>query len=201
LIAIVDYGMGNLKSVRKALSYLDIESVITSEAKGIAESTGIIVPGVGAFPDAMQTMKSKGLDRVIIEEASKGKPILGICLGMQLLFEESYEIEKCHGLGLLKGSIVKIDESVKVPHMGWNDLKLEKECELFKEADENSFVYFVHSYYAKPAEEGIVNAYASYGGKVPAIVSKDNIYGIQFHPEKSGEAGIRILKRFGEMVR
>jgi imidazole glycerol-phosphate synthase subunit HisH len=201
LIAIVDYGMGNLKSVRKALFYLDIESVITSEAKGIAESTGIIVPGVGAFPDAMQTMKSKGLDRVIIEEAAKGKPILGICLGMQLLFEESYEIEKCHGLGLLKGSIVKIDESVKVPHMGWNDLKLEKECELFKEADENSFVYFVHSYYAKPVEEGIVNAYASYGGKVPAIVSKDNIYGIQFHPEKSGEAGIRILKRFGEMVK
>jgi imidazole glycerol-phosphate synthase subunit HisH len=201
LIAIVDYGMGNLKSVQKALSYLGIKSVITSEAKEIAQSKGIIVPGVGAFPDAMQTMKSKGLDKVIIEEAGKGKAVLGICLGMQLLFEESYEIEKCHGLGLLKGSIVKIDESVKVPHMGWNDLKLEKECELFKEADENPFVYFVHSYYAQPAEEGIVNAYASYGGKVPAIVSKGNIYGIQFHPEKSGEAGIRILKRFGEMVK
>jgi imidazole glycerol-phosphate synthase subunit HisH len=201
LIAIVDYGMGNLKSVQKALSYLDIESVITSEGKEIAKSRGIIVPGVGAFPDAIQNLKSKGLDKVIIEEAGKGRIVLGICLGMQLLFEESYEIEKCQGLGLLKGSIVKIEESVKVPHMGWNDLKLEKECELFKESDESSFVYFVHSYYAQPAQEGIVNAYASYGGKVPAIVSKDNIYGIQFHPEKSGEAGMRILKRFGEMVK
>jgi glutamine amidotransferase len=200
MIAIVDYGVGNLKSVQNALKALNIPSVISSDNEEIANSRSIIVPGVGAFPDAMKNMKAKGLDKVIISAANKGKPILGICLGMQLFFEESYEIKKCQGLGFFKGTIVKLEGSIKIPHMGWNNLSFEKFTPLLQGVVENKYVYFVHSYYAEVHEKGIVNAYCTYEKKIPAIVSKGNIFGMQFHPEKSGEAGMKLLENFGRIV-
>ncbi|MGK0466332.1 imidazole glycerol phosphate synthase subunit HisH [Clostridium sp.] len=200
MIAIVDYGVGNLKSVQNALKMLNIPSIISSDKEEIAKSRSIIVPGVGAFPDAMKNMKAKGLDKVIISAAKKGKPILGICLGMQLFFEESYEIETCQGLGFFKGNIVKLEGSIKIPHMGWNSLSFENSTPLLSGVEENNYVYFVHSYYAEVHEEGIVNAYTTYEKKIPAIVSKGNIFGMQFHPEKSGEAGMKLLENFGRLV-
>ena len=200
MIAIVDYGVGNLKSVQNALKSMNIPSKISSDSEEIARSRSIIVPGVGAFPDAMKNMRGKGLDKVIKAEAKKGKPILGICLGMQLFFEESEEIEKCQGLGLLKGNIKKLEGSIKIPHMGWNSLSFETYTPLLHGASENKYVYFVHSYYAEVCEKGIVNAYSMYEKKIPAIVSKGNIFGMQFHPEKSGEYGMKLLKNFVEVV-
>ncbi|MCM8711449.1 imidazole glycerol phosphate synthase subunit HisH [Clostridium sp. SYSU_GA19001] len=199
MIAIIDYGMGNLRSVQKALEYLDVPSKITSDIEEIKNSSKIIIPGVGAFPDAMENMKKMGLDIVVKEEAKKGKGILGICLGMQLLFEESEEIIKCEGLGLFKGSIKKIKGNVKVPHMGWNNLIFEEDCRLLYGVKEGSYVYFVHSYYAEIGQEKILNAYTLYDRKIPGIVSKDNVFGMQFHPEKSGDCGIKMLKNFGEL--
>jgi glutamine amidotransferase len=200
MIAIVDYGVGNLKSVQNALNTLNIPSVISSDKEEIANSRSIIVPGVGAFPDAMKNLRDMGLDVVIKRAAKEGKPILGICLGMQLFFEQSEEIEKCEGLGLLKGNIVKLEGSIKIPHMGWNDLIFETNSPLVAGLVENSYVYFVHSYYAQVGEENIVNAYSMYEKKIPAIVSKGNIFGLQFHPEKSGEAGMKLLKNFGGII-
>jgi glutamine amidotransferase len=200
MIAIVDYGVGNLKSVQNALNALKIPSIISSDNEEIANSSSIIVPGVGAFPDAMKNMKERGLDKVIISEAKGGKPILGICLGMQLFFEESYELEKCQGLGFFKGSIKKLEGAIKIPHMGWNSLSFETYTPLLKGVEENKYVYFVHSYYAEVHEEGIVNAYSTYEKKIPAIVSKGNIFGMQFHPEKSDECGMKLLENFGRLV-
>lgn len=201
MIAIVDYGMGNLKSVVNALDSLDVQSIITSDKKTILNSEGIILPGVGAFPDAIDSIRSAGIDKTLEDAVNMRKPILGICLGMQLLFDESEEVKTSKGLGFLKGKIKKMDIDLKVPHMGWNSLKYEKASPILDGIEENSFVYFVHSYYAVVEEEGILNAYADYEVKVPAVVSKGNVFGIQFHPEKSGEVGLKILKNFGEMVK
>ncbi|GCD11956.1 imidazole glycerol phosphate synthase subunit HisH [Clostridium tagluense] len=200
MIAIVDYGVGNLKSVQNALKAINIPSIISSDKEEIAKSRSIIVPGVGAFPDAMKNLRDKGLDVVIKRAAETGKPILGICLGMQLFFEESEEIERCTGLGLLKGTVKKLEGSIKIPHMGWNDLSFETYTALLEGVVEHSYVYFVHSYYAKVGEDNIVNAYTMYEKKIPAIVSKGNIFGLQFHPEKSGEAGMKLLKNFGGIM-
>ena len=200
MIAIVDYGVGNLKSVQNALKSLNIPSIISSDKDEIAKGTSLILPGVGAFPDAMKNLKDMGLDIVIKTVAKEGKPILGICLGMQLLFEESDEIEKCNGLGLLKGNIKKLEGSIKIPHMGWNDLFFETYTPILKAVVEHSYVYFVHSYYAQVGEEDIVNAFSMYEKKIPAIVSKGNIFGLQFHPEKSGETGMKLLLNFGRMM-
>ncbi len=201
MIAIVDYGMGNLRSVENALDFLGIQSIITSDKETILNSDGIILPGVGAFPDAIDNIKEAGLDKVLKEAVNKGKPLLGICLGMQLLFEESDEVKLSKGLGFLKGRIEKLNIDLKVPHMGWNSLNMEKESPILNGIKKGSHVYFVHSYYAVTGEEGILNAYADYGVKVPGVVSKGNVYGIQFHPEKSGEIGLRMLKNFGEMIK
>lgn len=201
MIAIVDYGMGNLRSVENALDFLGIESIITSDKETILNSDGIILPGVGAFPDAIDNIKEVGLDKVLKEAVNKGKPLLGICLGMQLLFEESDEVKLSKGLGFLKGRIEKLNIDLKVPHMGWNSLNMEKKSPILNGIKKGSHVYFVHSYYAVTGEEGILNAYADYGVKVPGVVSKGNVYGIQFHPEKSGEIGLRMLKNFGEMIK
>lgn len=201
MIAIVDYGMGNLRSVENALDFLGIKSIITSDKETILNSDGIILPGVGAFPDAIDNIKEAGLDKVLKEAVNKGKPLLGICLGMQLLFEESDEVKLSKGLGFLKGRIEKLNIDLKVPHMGWNSLNMEKESPILNGIKKGSHVYFVHSYYAVTGEEGILNAYADYGVKVPGVVSKGNVYGIQFHPEKSGEIGLRMLKNFGEMIK
>ncbi|ADL53588.1 imidazole glycerol phosphate synthase subunit HisH [Clostridium cellulovorans] len=201
MIAIIDYGMGNLKSVWKSLNYLNIPSVITDDPKVIKEAGGIIIPGVGAFPDAMKNIREAGLETVIKEEAKAGKPILGVCLGMQLLFETGEEMVRTEGLGLLKGTVKKIEEEVKVPHMGWNNLKFDVDSPLLKGVKEGSYAYYVHSYYASIEEEGILNAYSEYGRQIPGLVSKGNVFGAQFHPEKSGESGMQILKNFGELVK
>lgn len=201
MIAVVDYGMGNLRSVENAMNLLNIDSIITSDRETILRSDGIILPGVGAFPDAIDNIKNAEIDIILKKAVAKGTPLLGICLGMQLLFEESEEIKRCTGLGFLKGKVKKMNVSLKVPHMGWNSLKYEKDSLILKGIEENSFVYFVHSYYAVVGEEGILNAYAGYEVKVPGVVSKGNVFGLQFHPEKSGEIGLRILRNFGEMVK
>lgn len=201
MITIIDYGMGNLKSVENALHLLEIDCKITNDKNDILNSKGIILPGVGAFPDAINNIRELGLDEVIEEAVKKGTPLLGICLGMQLLFESSEEGTSSRGLGLLKGKIEKLQVDLKVPHMGWNSLNYEVKSPILKDIEEGSHVYFVHSYYAVIEEAENLNAYANYGVKVPGVVSKDNIYGIQFHPEKSGDIGLKMLKNFGEMVK
>lgn len=201
MISIVDYGMGNLLSVQKGLSYVGMESIITSNKDELLKSRGIILPGVGAFPDAMDNLRKTGIDKILIQAAEMKKPLMGICLGMQLLFEESEEVRKCKGLGLLPGKIVKLKGKVKIPHMGWNSLKLINPVGLLDGIKEESYVYFVHSYYAEIEDKSIINAESFYGVEVPAVVSKENIFGMQFHPEKSGEIGIKMLKNFGELVK
>ncbi|MCY6960501.1 imidazole glycerol phosphate synthase subunit HisH [Clostridium brassicae] len=201
MIAIVDYGMGNLKSVQNALNAVNIQSTITSNNEVILNCKGIILPGVGAFPEAINHIEELKLDKTLKEAVSKGIPLLGICLGMQLLFEEGDEIMLSKGLGFLKGRIEEIKGNVKVPHMGWNSLKIEKKSNLLKGIKEGDYVYFVHSYYAVVEEDGILNSYVDYEVKVPGVVSKKNVYGIQFHPEKSGDIGLKILKNFGEMIK
>lgn len=200
MIAIVDYGMGNLRSVHKALEYLGIEAFITSDNKKVIESDGIILPGVGAFPDAMKCLNETGLADTLKAAVEKGKPLLGICLGMQLLFEESYEVKYSKGLGFMNGAIRKFEVDLKIPHMGWNSLNIEKNSNILRDVKNGSYVYFVHSFYADIKEENILEASTTYGIKVPAVVGKGNVYGAQFHPEKSGEPGMKILKNFGELV-
>lgn len=201
MISIIDYGMGNLKSVENALHLLGIECVITNDKDEISKSKGIILPGVGAFPDAIKNIREAGLHKVMEEAVKKGTPLLGICLGMQLLFECSEEGGISTGLGFLKGKIEKLKVDYKIPHMGWNSLNYEVQSPILNGIDEGSYVYFVHSYYAVIEGNNILNAYADYGVKVPGVVSSGNVYGIQFHPEKSGDVGLKMLKNFGEMVK
>lgn len=201
MIAVIDYGAGNIFSVKNALDYLKLESVITSNKNEIENADAIILPGVGAFPSAMNQLGKSGLIETIKSESQK-KPFLGICLGMQLLFEKSYEFEECKGLGLIAGEVIKMEEpDLIIPHMGWNKLEIQNECVLTNKLDENSYVYFVHSYKANCREENI-SAYSVYGGKVPALVHDGKyVYGAQFHPEKSGETGLAILKNFGGLIK
>lgn len=200
MIAIVDYGVGNLKSVYKALVKLGFSTMITSEKEDIEKSKAIILPGVGAFKDAMEHLKASELVDCIKDNVKGGKPILGICLGMQLLYDISYEDGSWEGLGLLKGEIIQFPNHLKVPHMGWNRLKKKVEDPIGKDITEGEYVYFVHSYYLKPqrAEEVVFEAY--YGVDVPAVIRQKNILGMQFHPEKSGETGMKLLKNFGELI-
>ena len=200
MIAIIDYGAGNLFSVRNALNYLGLENIITSDKEEIIKAKRLILPGVGAFGDAMDKLNNSGLAETVKAEAVK-KPFLGICLGMQLLFEKSCEFGEQEGLGLIKGSVklMKPEGNLAVPQMGWNSLEYNKECFLLNGIDEGQYVYFVHSY-AADCSGDYVYAYADYGGKVPALVGNGGtVYGAQFHPEKSGEAGLEILRRFGEL--
>lgn len=194
-IAIIDYGMGNLRSVQKAFESFGATCSITSDSKEILSSSGVILPGVGAFPDAMESIKKLGFDVALKKAVDKKTPILGICLGMQLLFDSSSEIRDTKGLGLIKGNIEKFEVDLKIPHMGWNNLNIIKENALLEGVKNNSYVYFVHSYYAKLNEQNL-NADTVYGIKVPAVVSSGNVFGTQFHPEKSGEPGIQMLKNF-----
>ena len=197
MIAIIDYDAGNIKSVEKALQYLGEEAVITRDAGEILMADKVILPGVGAFGDAMEKLNRYGLVPVIHEVVEKGIPFLGICLGLQLMFESSEEAPGVEGLGLLKGKIVRIPEGdgLKVPHMGWNSLSFPKEGRLFAGIPENSYVYFVHSYYLQ-AEEDIVTATAEYGVTIHASVEKGNVFACQFHPEKSSKWGLKILENF-----
>lgn len=200
MISIIDYGMGNLRSVQKALEYIGKEAVITSDRDEIEKSSGIILPGVGAFPDAIESLKNRELDIVLKRAVDNNKPILGICLGMQLLFEESEEVNLNRGVGFLKGTVKKLYGDIKIPHMGWNSLKLERDCALLKSVEEGSYVYFVHSFYAEMGNRENLNAVSFYGIDVPAVVSSGNLFGVQFHPEKSGEVGIQMLRNFAELT-
>ncbi|HHT7236671.1 MULTISPECIES: imidazole glycerol phosphate synthase subunit HisH [Bacillus] len=199
MIAIIDYGMGNIRSVEQALKYIGAEYIITDHKEEILRSDGIILPGVGTFPKAMDVLEEKNLVCVLKEVGSSGKPLLGICLGMQLLFEKSEELQNCNGLNLLPGVIRKLKVPYKIPHMGWNELKKEGEILLWNGVEDGSFVYYVHSYYADCPNE-IVYGSSEYGVKVPGFVAKGNIFGAQFHPEKSGEIGMQMLKNFKGVV-
>ena len=199
MIAIVDYGVGNLFSLKSSIDALGVESMVTSDESVLRSADKIILPGVGAFLDAVQKLRATGLDRVVVEEAQKGKELMGICLGMQMLFEKSFEYGEWEGLGLLKGEIVPlkgfIPEDLKIPHMGWNRLIFKKDTPIFKYINNGDAVYFVHSYHAVGCDESVC-AVSEYGSEVTAAVSLGNIHGCQFHPEKSGKVGLAILKAF-----
>lgn len=199
MTAIVDYGVGNLFSLQSSLDAIGEESIITGKREELEKTERIILPGVGAFGDAADKLRETGLDTVVKDLAREGKSILGICLGMQLLFEKSYEFGEHEGLGLLKGSIVMIDvpdtEKYKLPQMGWNSLHIKREHPLLRYVREGDFVYFVHSFMASDCEDSII-AVTEYGTEVTAAVAKDNVWGTQFHPEKSGNIGLNILRAF-----
>lgn len=201
MIAIIDYQLGNVKSIQNAMERLEIPYIVTNQKEEIQKANGIILPGVGTFAAAMKNLKNLDLISVLKERKEEGIPILGICLGMQILFEIGYEVEKVDGLGFLQGKVEKIETEEKLPHMGWNELYFSKENEFQKIIKEGSDVYFVHSYMAKPVEEDVI-AYAIYGEKrIPAIVGRRNVLGCQFHPEKSGKVGEKILYTWKEMIR
>ena len=201
MIAIIDYDAGNLKSVEKALLSMNEECIITRDSKEILTADKVILPGVGAFGDAMDKLKSFELDKVIKEVAAKGTPFLGICLGLQLLFEGSDESQGVEGLHILDGSIKKIPdkEGLKIPHIGWNSLDLINQGRLFKGLSKEPYVYFVHSYYLEAADNNIVKATTEYSTTIHASVEKDNVFACQFHPEKSSTVGLQILKNFTEI--
>lgn len=201
MIAIIDYDAGNIKSVEKALLSLGEEPVITRDREQILNADKVILPGVGAFGDAMQKLKEHGMDKVIHEVVAKGTPFLGICLGLQLLFERSDEAPGIEGLGVLRGEILRIPdmEGLKIPHMGWNSLRLINDGRLFRGLDDESYVYFVHSYYLKAADERIVKATTEYSTLIHAAVEQGNVFACQFHPEKSSDTGLHILKNFVEL--
>ncbi|MCH5193061.1 MAG: imidazole glycerol phosphate synthase subunit HisH [Oscillospiraceae bacterium] len=200
MIAVIDYGAGNIFSVKNALDYLGYENRLTKSAEDIKNAEGIILPGVGAFPWAMKMLNESGLVDTIKTEAKK-KPFLGICLGMQLLFDKGFEFEECGGLGLISGHVDKMDEpDLVIPHMGWNKLEKNHDCPLLEGLSDNEYVYFVHSYKAFCEDENLY-AYCEYGHKVSALVSDGKtVFGAQFHPEKSGETGLKILKNFVGMT-
>ena len=203
MIAIVDYGVGNLYSLHSSFKCIGADVKVTSDEKVIRAADKILLPGVGAFEDAANKLRASGLDKVICEEVKNGKPLLGICLGMQMLFERSFEFGEHEGLGLIKGSIRPISDVIpkglKIPHIGWNALKFcGEKNEIFKYINEGDFVYFVHSFYGADCDESVI-ATSEYGAPLTAAVAKGNVYGMQFHPEKSGEVGLNILKAFCEI--
>lgn len=201
MIAIIDYGAGNLQSVKKAFDFIGAESVITDNPEIIKDCDRILLPGVGSFGDAMESMTEKNLVEVIRNEALSGKPFLGICLGLQLLFEESEESPGVKGLGIFKGKIKKFPAhmGLKIPHIGWNSLLIKQKDTLFKGIPENSYVYFVHSYYLHAEDENEIATVTNYGIDFHSAVGKDNIFATQFHPEKSGDVGLQILRNFASM--
>jgi glutamine amidotransferase len=201
MIAIIDYGVGNLYSISHSLSYLGLENAVTRDGQTILNADKLILPGVGAFGDARQKLRDTGMDTLVLQKAAAGTPLLGICLGMQLLFEKSYEYGEHAGLGLLKGRVVdmngRIPENLMIPHIGWNGMIFKRKHKLLRYLREGDCVYFVHSFYAEDCEESLI-ATAEYGRELTAIVAKDNVMGCQFHPEKSGEVGLNILRAFCE---
>jgi glutamine amidotransferase len=202
MVAIIDYGVGNLFSLKSSLKEIGAEAVVTADEKLIAAADRIILPGVGAYEDAARKLRESGMADVVKREAAAGKPMMGICLGMQLMFDVGYEYGVHEGLGLIRGSVRPISdvipEGYKIPHIGWNLLKFRKESPLFKYIKEDDYVYFVHSYYAAECDESVI-AVTEYGAELTAAVANGNVYGCQFHPEKSGEVGMKILKAFMEL--
>lgn len=202
MIAIVDYGVGNLFSLASSLRAIGCEAVVTGDAQMVRAADKLILPGVGAFADAIKKLRDSTLDRVIVEEAQNGKPLLGICLGMQMLFEKSFEYGEHTGLGLIQGQVVpmagSIPDSLKIPHIGWNALNFKRESPLFQYIHDGDYVYFVHSYYAADCGQALL-ATTEYGRELTAAVGDNNVFGCQFHPEKSGSVGLNILRAFCEM--
>ena len=202
MIAIIDYGAGNIQSVSKALAHIGCEAFITRDKDKILKADGAVLPGVGSFGDTMDTMTEYGIKDTVIEYTKSGKPFLGICLGLQLLFPKSEESPDAEGLGIFDGSITKIPsgEGLKIPHIGWNSLDIKKNDGLFKGIGKNPYVYFVHSYFLNASDKSIVSAQTEYGVTIDAAVEKGNIFATQFHPEKSGETGLKILRNFADIV-
>ena len=209
MIAVIDYGVGNLFSLLSSLNYVGLDTKLTNNIEEIKNAKGIILPGVGAFRDAIGNLEKYGLKETLINEAKNGKPFLGICLGMQMLFEKSYEYGEYKGLGLINGTVEEIkkyipeNSDLKIPHMGWNSLIINerfKNDKILKDVDNNEYVYYVHSYFAKTDMKNIVT-YSEYGTKIPGIVKNENVYGMQFHPEKSGDTGLKLLKNWGELIK
>jgi len=200
MIAIINYGMGNLCSVANAFAKLGVETLITDDPKEITSAKGVILPGVGAFKDAINCLRSRGLDKVVIDCAQSGIPLLGICLGFHMLFSVSYENGEYQGLDIFPGKVKRLPGSVKVPHMGWNRIEINNSSPLLKGVEDNSYFYFVHSYYVEPEDKDLVTTFTTYGCRFASMAGMDNVYGIQFHPEKSSTNGLTILKNFGEMV-
>ena len=209
MIAVIDYGVGNLFSLLSSLNYVGLDTKLTNSIEEIKNANGIILPGVGAFRDAIGNLEKYGLKETLINEAKNGKPFLGICLGMQMLFEKSYEYGEYEGLGLINGTVEEIkkyipeNSDLKIPHMGWNSLIINerfKDDKILKDVDNNEYVYYVHSYFAKTDTKNIVT-YSEYGTKIPGIVKNENVYGMQFHPEKSGDTGLKLLKNWGELIK
>ena len=209
MIAVIDYGVGNLFSLLSSLNYVRLDTKLTNNIEEIKNAKGIILPGVGAFRDAIGNLEKYGLKEILINEAKNGKPFLGICLGMQMLFEKSYEYGEYEGLGLINGTVEEIkkyiskNSDLKIPHMGWNSLIINdsfKDDKILKDVNDNEYVYYVHSYFAKTDMKNIV-AYSEYGTKIPGIVKNENVYGMQFHPEKSGDTGLKLLKNWGELIK
>ncbi len=204
MIAVIDYGAGNLQSVVKALHYINCECIVTNKKEEILGCDAALLPGVGSFGDSMDSMNKTGAADAVCEFIKTGKPFLGICLGLQLLFDGSEESPDAKGLGLLKGSITRIpnhEETLKIPHMGWNSLDIRKKDGLFKGIDGNPYVYFVHSYFLRADDQGIVSSQTNYGTIIDASVQYENIFATQFHPEKSGTVGLKILNNFAEMTK
>jgi glutamine amidotransferase len=220
MIAIVDYGMGNIKSVQKGFLKVGVEAIVTSDPNVMCDAKGIVLPGVGAFKDCMKNLDDLRLLDVITKEIKKGKPYLGICLGLQILFTESEEFGICKGLDIFKGRVIrfrrqmtegraqKVEDlslfsfpsELKIPHMGWNTVKILKRPPIFDEIEDNSYFYFVHSYYVVPEDKDIIAGITEYGVSFPSMIWKDNVFATQFHPEKSQQLGLRILKGFSKVV-
>ena len=201
MIAIVDYGMGNLKSVEKGFKKVGIDAVVTSSPKAVDDAEAVVLPGVGAFRDCIRNLTDLSLTESIITSINKGKPFLGICLGLQVLFSESEEFGTCKGLDIFRGKVVRFQKGLKVPHMGWNTVKIINRPPILSDIEDNAFFYFVHSFYVVPENNGIIATTTDYGATFTSMVWKDNVFATQFHPEKSQDLGLKVLAGFGKFVK
>lgn len=201
MIAIVDYGMGNLKSVEKGFKKVGADAIVTSNPRVVNDAKAIVLPGVGAFKDCIKNLSDLSLTKSVITSINKGKPFLGICLGLQVLFSESEEFGTCKGLDIFRGKVVRFQEGLKVPHMGWNTVKIINRPPILSEIEDNAFFYFVHSFYVVPEDKEIIAATTDYGTTFTSMVWKDNVFATQFHPEKSQELGLKVLAGFGKFVK
>jgi glutamine amidotransferase len=201
MIAIVDYGMGNLRSVEKGFLKVGVQARITNNPDLVTNADGVVLPGVGAFRDCMRELTNLQLVDAVVEAVKKNKPYLGICLGLQVLFSESEEFGKCRGLDIFRGKVMRFpDGKLKVPHMGWNELKIKKDNPLLDGIEDRAYFYFVHSFYVAPEDDSLIAAITEYGTDFTSMVAKDNIYAVQFHPEKSQTVGLKLLENFGKIV-
>ena len=198
-IAIIDYGVGNLRSVEKAFTSQDIEAVVTSDEKILRSADKLVLPGVGAFKACMDGLTARGFDELVLDAAKAGKPIIGLCVGLQMMFDEGHEFGVHKGLGLMPGRVVKFPEKLRVPHIGWNQVEFKRDHKVFTDLPSQTFFYFVHSFYVESADPNCVLGETDYGMRYASICGRDNIVGVQFHPEKSQTAGLKLLKNFAEM--